>query len=362
VKEITRRNRKTGKDVIHYVFDNTSEAIIYLTGELLHLNMLNQDLSNPLNAFRHWQDGAKFEWVKCDDGCITQIMNRWDWVYDKYKDSEIYRTKSAVKVVFGVYYKSSKKDGTYTMERMIGLPKTINDISLQPSTIGGNYTVAGKYLTKDKKLFAYYCAVTGNPFKAWMIVKKTELTGSFRSMRAVYTQAVDLMKDAYVLKEIKHYIPMDEFKEKWKKALAKENIDIDRLAKSLNKGLTSAEVVKPGSMNHKFFFEMSVNILRWSEDTSGKIAIDGSEKPKPENLGNMGVEQIPENTVEVNTSFSQIPPPRNEIKDMVDANVIEYVDDTNKESIKSAAKIEYEKLKEQFIKKNTAQPKPNGME
>lgn len=351
MKEVTRQNRKTNTVVTHYVFESTTEAIDYLTDpeKLAHLNVLNQDLSNPLKAFRNWWEGDRWEWVKSDDGAVLQILAKYDWDYGTFKVSGNPKWMKVFRVVVGTYYKKSKIDGTITMETMKAFPKVKTDIVLNPQTIGGNVYIGGKFMNKQKKKFAYYCVVYGNPILAWRKATGRKAMASKPAMLATYRQAMELFKDDLVIKEITKYLKLDDFKTRLAQAMDDNSLDINKIVSKLSEGLDKA---KPGSMSLAKFIEMSLNLSRYVMDNSGQLNPDGSSvKQIPKNESFAGL-SAPE-PKEADFIDMEIPPPLDDIKDIIDNDTKEAVNQYNTEV---AFKL-FQQQKEKFnVEKKEASP------
>lgn len=228
---------------VHYVFESTTEAIDLLSGDLASRNTNCQDMRLPIDrVFPHWWEGGVGDWVKCDDGYITQCMNRWEMV-QRGKNNNTIRYSNGMpmvtfvyKFVFGIYRKQLKKDGTLSGGRCLGA-HCLDFRGREPSSMAGKSYYLGKYKTHRKMLFAYKVAISGDPVASLLeIIDKFKLMKqkSHRVIGLPVKLALTLMQDPYVIEEIKRWTTMDEFKDKLSKACEKYGADADAAIQAIS--------------------------------------------------------------------------------------------------------------------------------
>ena len=228
---------------VHYVFESTTEAIDLLSGDLASRNTNCQDMRLPIDrVFPHWWEGGVGDWVKCDDGYITQCMNRWEMV-QRGKNNNTIRYSNGMpmvtfvyKFVFGIYRKQLKKDGTLSGGRCLGA-HCLDFRGREPSSMAGKSYYLGKYKTHRKMLFAYKVAISGDPVASLLeSIDKFKLMKqkSHRVIGLPVKLALTLMQDPYVIEEIKRWTTMDEFKDKLSKACEKYGADADAAIQAIS--------------------------------------------------------------------------------------------------------------------------------
>lgn len=297
----------------HYIFDSNTEAVQYLSEKLSNLNVNQQNLSDPLDAFPHWSEGIVGDWVRSDDGRILQILNI-------YKGKSNGRTHSArtgnwvgtkmVKTVVKPACLYGKADGTIVIPCLLADPKSLTDVHFNRSAIGQHKTIAGKYLTMRKRLFAYYVYLLADPIRAYNIVfnVRKRRFGHYNTTHVMFK----LLKDEWVVKEIQSYLVTDMEKESFKdrlvKALEDKNLGPERFAKELDEGLNKT---KPGSMSHSTWVKMlgQIDQYAFTEKTTPGLDDKGLER-----------KQIEEKSL----TAPMLKPPKAEIFDRVDKSLIEY--------------------------------------
>lgn len=286
---------------VHYIFESTTEAISYLTRELSKLNVNNQNISNPLNAFSPWYTARRGDWVKSDDGLIIQCLNQWDFYPRTNKgEKRYYVSRTPVctytfRFCFGVFYKYNKKDGSLSSSKC-AVREALQTYNCRQGRMSKEYHPLGKYRTKKKKLFAYYVAQTGDPVGA-LLKTYEEFRIHARTKKEMIISpikvAVDLMTDKYVIQEIqKHVTDMESFKDILKKSLEDNGATVDQSIKAIAEVLLLS---KPG-MAKLEAAKISLNLHRYAMDDTGKIEIDGSvTKPQiPQNTAPAKFEDLPD--------------------------------------------------------------------
>ena len=322
----------------HYIFNDNEEACKYLSTKLENLNVNKQDLLDPLDCFPHWSKGEIGDWVRSDDGRILQVLNIY---YGKSAGRE-YSTKTGnwvgtkmVKTVVKPACLYGKAGGTIVIPCLLADPKSLTDVHFNRASIGQHKTIAGKYLTMRKRLFAYYVYLLADPIRAYNIVfnVRQRRFGKYKATHVMFK----LLKDEWVIKEIQSYLPTkmekESFKERLTKALEDKNLGPERFAAEMDDGLKKT---KPGSMSHSTWVKMlgSINQYAFTEKLGTGLE-DKSLEAKQLNEGQPEREALL--------------PPKDEIMNKVDKNLIEMVqvrDGTYKEAIKQIKKDSPETLTE----------------
>ena len=265
---------------------NAGEHHIYMSNDEA-CEFLGIKTDNLETAFPLWsqQDVKQWDWVRTDDGRVVQVLNVF-----RLPTGKSWLTVM-VKVVFGVYkYVIHNSGKIHYPKRMDADPVSLNDVNFNHTNIGGQKTIAGRYLTTRKRLFAYYVVITGNPVTA--MVK----AGMVRN--ATYKNAFNLLKDKYVLQEVQTYMPLEDFKTKLKKAFENHDLNAERFASEMDIGLVNA---KKGGLAHKQWVEMLGKAVAYSEDAQDQL--DGSSSKV---------------SLPAYTPNNELPTPNAEIVDKVD--------------------------------------------
>lgn len=277
----------------HYIFESTTEAIECLKVKP-ELNVNNQDLSNPFNAFKNWFDNTLVEgdWVKSDEGKVIQV-----WKVYKMNTHSTYNQVHCIKTCIGTFnYYRNKPNAQFPEGRV----KSTNRLCITSDMLSrgakhkgsmGEQRLLGKNKTQKKRWFAYYCAITGNPHTALVILQKTLYKAPkygddvFYSRRFILN-AFELLKDPQIIELIKGWIPMEKFKDKLKNALNNEGVSEEFLAINIKEGL-EANLNNPkrvGGLAHKQFIELGLNALKYIDDDTKTI--DGKPNPLAITEGN----------------------------------------------------------------------------
>jgi len=311
----------------HFIFYDNLQAISYLTSDKYkHLNVNNQEFHEPVLAFKHWTDPSieENDWIRTDDGRIVQCLKKYKLVgkgkKSTYSNGGVF-LRWSIKVCFGVYTWYTTKTGKIdSYMRMVADARTVfeaNNTGL--STITGKRWIAGRYLTKEKRIFAYWMAITLDPIFSY---KKANIKGGYwKSMKFMTEQAFELAKDPYVIEEMSTYRSMDEIKKTIKQMLSEQGLSrekaIEHLAIGLEANVKPVPILdkdgkevgtkmnpKTGGKNHKEWTELLFKVTEWAEN-----------EDKPGNtLG--GVLDKPASLKSINNSEHEefvLPPPREEI-------------------------------------------------
>lgn len=281
---------KVGKNKgVHYVFESTTEAIQYLTGELAHLNRNNQDLSNPLKAFPIWSEAERWDWCKADDGYIMQCFNRWENIRKHKKTGLDVCFKSGEPVtskmfcfVVGNFAIWNKADGSWSPTRAYAAIKTVEDATKSRHSISKNAKYLGKYKTHKKLMFATYLAMYKDPFEALKKVQKqfgmAEFSNQDTRLHKKWTKIVlEALADPYVQEELKKLNfgkDMDEFKESVKESLKRYGLATDDSIVAIKGILTSCK----SPIATLEAAKMNLHLQRFVADETGEILHDGTKK------------------------------------------------------------------------------------
>lgn len=291
---------------VHYIFDDTTEAIKYLTGELKHLNVNNQDLSDPLKAFKFWHEFGEYkdgDWIKSDDGRVVQCLKYTELISKDKKTKEPVRYKNGIlqsiyicKIALGTWGRKRKANGELSYRRM-DLDYYWTCHSYSRSSITDNRLPQGKYMNDKKRSFALYCVIFGNPLKAYKHVYPEKCKTYYQQIRMVQN-AYFLLVRPEILKEVQKYMSLADFRDRLRQALQEAQVDEERLAREYAEGLDSA---KKGSQNHRQFIELGIQMLKYLESLDDRL-----ETTKPTVL------QLP--TPELETDNNAIYLPEENIK------------------------------------------------
>lgn len=352
----------------HYVFESTTEAIELLSKEeWSYLNVNNQNLEwgidldgKPKSPFKLWTgDLCRYDdykpprigdWVRSDDGYIIQIQNVWvrpqtmprklngrtEQVIHRYAKTGDIRFAVIVKTVTGTYNCINKANGSFIVNKMIVNFLTIAEATRDRGSLATEPREMGKHLTMRKKLFAYYCVVFLNPIKAFWEVN------NYRAMyivgkspiqyRKVVMKALELLKDEYVVKEIKTYMSIEDFKNKLKDAIKNEGMGVERAVQSLKKGLDAVEKndKKIGGLGHLGFLKATLDINKFVDDMDAKSLDTLNEEKGSISKATGHAVALPSQHAE----NMALPMPKEEIRMKVSPKVIEQVKVYN-ENLKS---------------------------
>jgi len=291
----------------HYLFESTTEAIELLQkDEWSYLNINNQSLEwtvdeygRAKSPFRHWAEGLteydKYippkvgDWICSDDGFIVQVLDIWIRPHiiargnGAKKERKIYcypdgkpRFNVIVKTACATVNAVNNKDGSWNCRKLIINFKTLQQAYQSSTSLATEPREFGKHLTYKKRLFAYYCCVYLNPVKAYWEVNnysaKFSSTVDRIKARKIVVDSLELLKDKYVIKEIKTYMDIQDFKNKLKDSLEKEGLGIDRAVKSLRLGLEANETnpKKTGGLGHRAFIKDVIDVNKFVDDLDAK--------------------------------------------------------------------------------------------
>lgn len=367
----------------HYVFESTNEAIELLSkDEWSYLNINNQSLEwtldeegKPKSPFNFWTgDLCNYDdykppkigdWVRSDDGYIIQVLNVWvrpqtmprvigssgkrENIIFRYKETGEIRYTVIVKTVCGTRNCINNANGKWTINKMIVNYLTLLEASRPRTSMAAEYREMGKHLTMKKMLFAYYCVVFLNPVKAYWEVNNSRNMYNIGKNKAQYRKivirALELLKDEYVVREIKSYMSIEDFKNKLKEAIANEGMGVDKAVKSLKLGLQANEQnpKKAGGLGHLGFIKAALDINKFIDDMDAK-SLDTLTEEKG------SISKTTGNAVALPSQHSEnmaLPMPKQEIREKVTPRVIEQVKVYNEtlkkdENVKTA---EFEEIK-----------------
>lgn len=300
-------------------FDDVNEAVKYLQDakhdkqELFLPYPENGSLKQP---FKHWywaKKGDEGKYFMSDDGWIVPVLKVYEMKRGKYEFFKNGNPAGAVgiKTPFGTYVYCRLSTG-----KKSGVKMLVSKIPATSVNFVKKSRIAGKFLTKKKMLFAYLFYATGDPIFAY---KKAVLKG-YHIAQIVMTEkllqkAFDLLKDEYVIKEIKSYLPMEkdenEFKARMREAFIDMKVDGARVARSIFAGLVANETnkLKTGGMGHAKFIELLSSAIEYSN--GNKQSLVGANN-KPEGLDPAkAVQALP-------NSQNGLLPPNPEIMDKVE--------------------------------------------
>lgn len=265
----------------HYIYDTENEAAITLgfkewyagkrkfkANELGEITYASTAIYDVPDTFRHWTDRTVREkdWVRTDDGRIVQIL-KWQIMPGKKYKGEIPTEPIPMCTVYvrfpfasgNVYYKI---DGTITYKYIHadffvrGSWNNPNRTSLS-SNKSFEEGLKNPRMSTEKRLYAYYLAITGNPVKAYQLT----FPGHYNNKllyKDVTRRALKLFKDKQVLKELSTYMTLEEFREKLEKELDDTGLDHKFLFGEIKRGAEGAE---PGSDDHREMIKMAMSVV-----------------------------------------------------------------------------------------------------
>lgn len=279
INKLKQLVRVRGKHLgTHYIFDDYSEAKSYLSQELSHLNVNNQDLSS-VDCFPHWLSSVKEgDWITCDDGKVVQVLRIYTLSGDKRKKGAVPYNIICIKTA-GALGSYTIKDGVKFSKYGLKITEQSiqNNESKQSMKGGGNRYELKRLL--HKRMFVYYLVVYMSPVMAYKLVWnwKNKSKQHQISFSAMHREAYKLMQDKTVIEELEKYMKVDTFREKLRKELEEQNITEERIVKELSLGL---EAVKKGSQTHKQFIELATNLNRFASPEKEDIGVDGKPLAK----------------------------------------------------------------------------------
>lgn len=324
-----RMHRDKGKNIgDHFIFENHSEAVHYLSGELASHNTNRQDLSSAF-CFKNWTDQTVIvgDWIVELTGKIAQVLAIYvlKGANKKIKEPNIENVciKTAGGLGYYTRYIAGKKKGTINF----GYGLQINDKSLEAvagrsliSNASGGRPILGKTFNMWKRLFVYYLVIYMNPVFALRLT--LEQIPSKRRYNYKYKQlqvhALSLLKEDAVQKEIGTYMSQDTFRTKLLDALNANGLDEIRVAQELVEGL---EEVKKGTHSHLEFIQTISNLIRHAKDGDA-ISPDGKALTEVKKIHDAE-----------STEFDLLPSPPIAVRDIVDATTMDIVVKTNDERI-----------------------------
>jgi len=316
-----------------FIYDTENEAALalgmkewYAAGRKWKANALGEVtyVSLPTytneDTFKHWTDRRvkTNDWVRTDDGRIVQVL---EWrIMPAKKFSGVILTEPVptctvyVRMAFAsgnVYY---KVDGSITYKYIHadffvrGSWNNPNRSSLSSSNTYEEGLKNPK-LNAEKRLYAYYLAVVGNPVKAYQLTFPGHYSNK-SLFKDITKRALKLFKDKNVLKELSTYMSMEEFRQKLEKELDDMGLDHTFLFGEIKRGTEGA---KAGTDDHREMIKMATIVveriknqpLLTSKEETGFIEKKNGELPIA-------------NTAPV------IPIPNDKIADKVKANTPEF--------------------------------------
>lgn len=302
---------------VHYIFEDYSEAIKYLTGELSHLNV-NQQTLEGLDCFPYWmnENVKEGDWVTADDGKVIQIL-RIHHLYGHKKANPTPYDTICIKTagVYAAYTWRKNGNEKYSKYGMKITPLTLENNVYQQTLKRGKSRYELKMI-RHKRMFAYYLAVYLSPVMAYKMCWDTKWASRTHkaSWAVMHREAYNLLKDPFVVRELEGYMSIDTFRNRLSQALKLQEIDEKRIVNELATGL---DEVKKGSQTHKQFIELATNMLRYTEEKE-----------------NIGIDGKPLQRIEVATEhaeYDMLPAPPKAIYDDIDDTTKQLVEERNKE-------------------------------
>lgn len=281
-------NKQWGKNEgIHYIFDNTTEAIKYLTGDLASLNVNKQDLSNELTCFPNWWTCQIGDWCKTDDGFIVQCLNKWV-CHKKDAKGNLRHFKTGVPIitfmftfVFGSYAKWFRKSGEFSNNSCKAALATPENVKKNTTSIGSakETHLLGKYNTARKQWFSLMLAQTKDPIKSLVDTLNKFKILNYKSPKLkglIPRTAIKLLTDPHVIANLKlHISDMEQFKQDLLSKIDGHNLDIDDALAELDKVLHNSPVTSPNKMDA---IKTTMNLRRYLADDTDSLNPDGSKK------------------------------------------------------------------------------------
>ncbi len=255
----------------YIIYDNVSEATEYLG-------------SQPIKKWKE-SDIKDKDWVQTDDGRVVQVIKVYSLSNSGTNNRYSYSKKTgnwigtrSIKVCFGVFTIYGKANGTLVTNKMLAEPYRMEDFHKNRSSITPRETILGKYLTKRKKIFCMILFYTGNPIYA--LNQTLNKNRPMIAKNSLVHNSIELLKDEYVIKELKTYMKTEEesksFKERMVGAFEAEDLDIKRFAAELNEGLITS---KKGGLAHKQWVEMLGKIVTYLHEDKKEKDLLGDGKP-----------------------------------------------------------------------------------
>jgi len=268
-------------------FDDVKEAVEYLQQaghDKQELFLPYPDKGELKQPFKHWywaKKGDEGKYFMSDDGWIAPVLKIYEMKRGKYEFFTNGNPAGAValKMPFGTYVYSRLKSGDKSGVKML-----VSKIPADTVSFVTKSRIAGKFLTKKKMMFAYLMYATGDPVFAY---KRGVLKGVHISQivmtEKLLQKAFDLLKDEYVINEIKSYMPTEkdenEFKERMKQCFIDNGVDGYVVGMSIIAGLRANETnkLKTGGMGHAKFIELMSSAIEYANGNKPSL-IGNKEK------------------------------------------------------------------------------------
>jgi len=297
----------------HYIFESLTEGVQWLNGDKLgYLNINNQQFEDEL-AIPYWRNAQVGDWVKSDDGCVVQILNRWDRM-KRNKGGDLMRFSTngipvftiMFKFVFGCFAVWNRADGTLNAGLCLAKP-SYEQRHIRNVSIGKNIpSVLGKYSNKRKRYFCYLAVELADPYLAFVKTLRHYNLMDERKNRVLQAkgsqmrQFVLAMNDPFVRKEInnqaqiaiknKQYTSMDDFKERLTKALGDVKLTTEDSVRAIKEVIDNP---RSGALGKLKAAEMNLNMQRFIADATGTVQLEGGNN-KSKAIENAKYEALPE--------------------------------------------------------------------
>lgn len=312
----------------HFIFDTEQECAVYLKKNCFNANGQRFVISNHAyiiashtlldkatakkyglpsieypDTFPHWTDleAKTGDWVRTDDGRIVQILNRY--LMKRRKGRPTLQEQPEPMKLDTVYTRFCFASGAIYIKA---------DGTLRYNYIHADLFVPGEYnrssltrktttMNKDRKLFAYYLAIVGNPVKAYHLTWPGHYTNKLL-YKAITKRALALMRDRKVIQEFLSYMEIDEYRKALQTSADEQGVNTDLLMHEIVRGVQGA---KPGTEDHRKMME----ILTLALERMNNVEVITS-KGEPARVGAVNAPDL-------------IPEPKAEIKEQVKKNTPE---------------------------------------
>ena len=265
----------------HFIYDTENEAalalgrdtfvinnVVYFVDKLANVDrMVTTYGESQPDTFPHWTERQVREgdWVRTDDGRIVQVL-KWQIMKSKKLppnlEEPIPLCTVYVKLPFtagSVYY---KKDGSIVY-KYVHADFFVKGAWNNPtrSSLGSNKDwisgIHNSRMSPDKRLYAYYLAVVGNPIKAYQLTYPGHYHNKLL-FKQITRRAIKLFKDKNVLKELMTYMTLEDYRLKLEEGLKNSGLDMDFVFKEIKRG---AEGAKAGTDDHQNMIKMSTEVI-----------------------------------------------------------------------------------------------------
>lgn len=330
------RGKKIGD---HFIFADITEAKKYLSGELASYNTNGQNLDSAF-CFKHWadRDVVEDDWVIDETGKVAQVISHY--IMDGKKSTKptpnvvVHCIKTIGALGYYTEYVDGEKKGTISYKYGLQINEKSMESSFMRNSMGRmERPILGVSFNMWKMLFVYYLVIYMSPVVALKIVIKQKGIKYKYKYKQLIIDALGLLKEPKVIKELGKYMSNETFREKMLKSLDDANLNEERIANELVNGLAH---VKPGTHSHLEFIQTVANLRRHAMDNEN---VDANGK------------QIGESKLKVlaePTNFDLLPEPPKKIADNIDESTKLLVDTLNGEEIdKGMMKMLNDKLKKE---------------